>query len=180
MVADYAVDSFHYSGNSVAARLGTEPSRNFNSSPACVGADDCGRRCRNQPENRLNRGGILGVGARLTPAPMLRLMPHQSPFRLFHLVFEASRLFFVPIRSVKSIERIDKPAVPKHGDAIFRVQVFTIRAGHHERRILENREMGKRDVATQRFITLLAFSPGVTGRHPMISLITQHALLRQD
>src|ERR1035437_8942594 len=113
MVADYAVDSFHYSGNSVAARLGTEPSRNFNSSPACVGADDCGRRCRNQPENRLNRGGILGVGARLTPAPMLRLMPHQSPFRLFHLVFEASRLFFVPIRSVKSIERIDKPAVPK-------------------------------------------------------------------
>jgi hypothetical protein len=69
--------------------------------------------------------------------------------------------------------------VPKRGDAVFRVQVFPIRAVH-ERRIAENREMGKRDFATQRFITLLAFSPGVTGRHPMISLITQHALLRQD
>ena len=30
-----------------------------------------------------------------TPAPMICLMPHQSPFCLFHLVFEASCLFFV-------------------------------------------------------------------------------------
>ena len=55
-----------------------------------------------------------------TPAPMLNLMPHQSPFRLVHLVFETSRLFFVPIRSVETIERIYEPVVPERGDAVFR------------------------------------------------------------
>jgi len=29
------------------------------------------------------------------------------------------------------------------------IQVFTVRAGHHERRIIENREMGKRNFATR-------------------------------
>jgi hypothetical protein len=71
-------------------------------------------------------------------------MPHQSPFRLIHLVFEASCLFFVPFGSVEPLERIDKPAVPKRGDSIFRVQVFPFRAVHHERRIMENQEMDKR------------------------------------
>jgi len=74
-------------------------------------------------------------------------MPRQSPLSLIHLVSEPSRLFFVPIRWVAPLERIDKPAVPKRGDAVFRVQVFPIRAVH-ERRIAENREMGKREFAT--------------------------------
>ena len=74
-------------------------------------------------------------------------MPHQCPFRLFHLVFEMGRLFGVPFGSVKSFERIHEPPVPKRGDAVFRVQVFPIRAVH-ERRIAENREMGKREFAT--------------------------------
>jgi hypothetical protein len=60
-------------------------------------------------------------------------------------VFETSRLFFVPICSVESVERINKPAVPERGDAIFRVQFFPVRAAHHERRIMENWEMGKKD-----------------------------------
>jgi hypothetical protein len=59
-------------------------------------------------------------------------MPHQSPFRLFHLVFEASRLFFVPVRSIEPYERIDKPAVLERDDTVFRVQVFPVRAVHHK------------------------------------------------
>jgi hypothetical protein len=38
------------------------------------------------------------VRARSAPAAVLRLVPHQSPFRLFHLVFKTSRFFLVPIR----------------------------------------------------------------------------------
>jgi hypothetical protein len=37
--------------------------------------------------------------------------------------------------------------VPKHGDAEFRIQVFPVRAVHHARRIMDNREMDKRDFA---------------------------------
>jgi hypothetical protein len=74
-------------------------------------------------------------------------MPRQSPLSLLHLVFKASCLFFVPIRSVECLERIDKPAVTERGDAEFGVQVFAIRAVRHERRITENREMDKRDFA---------------------------------
>jgi hypothetical protein len=59
-------------------------------------------------------------------------MSHQSPFCLFHLVFETSRLFFVPFGSVEPVERIDKPAVPEHGDAVSRIQFFQIRAVHNE------------------------------------------------
>jgi hypothetical protein len=61
-------------------------------------------------------------------------MPHQRPFRLVHFVFETSRLFLFPFGSVESAERIDKPAVPKHGDAEFSVQVFPVRAVHHEKK----------------------------------------------
>jgi hypothetical protein len=75
---------------------------------------------------------------------MLCLMPRQSPLSLIHLVSEPNRLFFIPIRSVAPLERIHEPAVPKRGDAVFRVQVFPIRAVH-ERRIAENREIGKRE-----------------------------------
>jgi len=79
---------------------------------------------------------------------MFNLMPRQSPFCLIHLVFEASRFFFIPIRLVESVQRIEKPAVPKHGNAISSVQFFHIRAGHHGRRIMENREMDlQHDVA---------------------------------
>jgi len=42
----------------------------------------------------------LNDAVRSTPAPVLCLMPHQSPFRLFHLVFETDRLFCVPFGSV--------------------------------------------------------------------------------
>jgi hypothetical protein len=81
---------------------------------------------------------------------MIRLMPHQSPFRLSHLVFETNHLFFVPIRAVEPFERIHEPAAPEHGNAIFRIQFFQIRAVHHERRIMENREMDKRDFGVTR------------------------------
>jgi hypothetical protein len=84
---------------------------------------------------------------------MLCLMPRQSPLSLIHLVSEPSCLFFVPIRSVEPLERFDKPAVPKGGYAEFSVQVFPIRAVH-ERRIAENREMGKRDFAKRCLIPL--------------------------
>jgi hypothetical protein len=74
-------------------------------------------------------------------------MPCQGSMRLIHLVFETSRLFFVPFGSVESVERINKPAVPEQGDAVFRVQFFPVRAVHHEKIIMENRKMGKRDFA---------------------------------
>jgi hypothetical protein len=76
-------------------------------------------------------------------------MPHQRPFRLVHFVFETSRLFLFPFGSVESAERIDKPAVPKHGDAEFSVQVFPVRAVHHEKKNMDNREMDKRDFAAR-------------------------------
>jgi hypothetical protein len=76
-------------------------------------------------------------------------MPRQSPLSLIHLVSEPSRLFFVPIRWVAPLERIDKPAVPERGDTVFRVQVFPVRAVHHEKRIIDCREMDKRDFATR-------------------------------
>jgi hypothetical protein len=81
------------------------------------------------------------------PAPVLCLMPHQSPICLVHLVFEASCLFFVPFGSVESVERIDKPAVPEHGDAEFHIQFVQINAAHHEKRIIDCREMDKRNFA---------------------------------
>jgi hypothetical protein len=74
-------------------------------------------------------------------------MPHQSPFRLSHLVFESSRLFFVSICAVEPFERIHEPAAPEHGNAAFRIQVFEIRAVQHKGRIIENREMDKGDFA---------------------------------
>jgi hypothetical protein len=77
-------------------------------------------------------------------------MPHQSPFRLSHLVFERSRLFFVSIGSVEPLERIHEPAVPERGDAIFRIQFFQIRAAHHEKRIIDCREMDKRNFGVPR------------------------------
>jgi hypothetical protein len=80
---------------------------------------------------------------------VLRLVSHQSPFRLFHLVFETGRLFCVPFGSVESVERIDKPAVPERGDAVSRVQVFEIRAVHHEKRIIDCREMDKRNFSVR-------------------------------
>jgi len=58
-------------------------------------------------------------------------MSHQSPFRLSHLVFETNYLLFISIGSVEPLERINKPAMPERGDAVFRVQVFEIRAVHH-------------------------------------------------
>ena len=111
---------------------------------------------------------------------MLSPMLQQCSTGFVHLVFESLTFLIVFGGHDQSLERFDKPAIPERSYAEFSVQVFTIKAVRHERRITENREMDKRDFATQRFITLLAFSPGVTGRHPMISLITQHALLRQD
>ena len=102
------------------------------------------------------------VGVNSTPAPMLFLMPHQSPFRLVHLIFETSRLFFVPIRSVEPYERIHKPAIPKGCNAVFRVQVFPVGAVHHERRIMENREMDKGNFAT-RFLCPSLPLPRTTG-----------------
>ena len=68
-----------------------------------------------------------------TPAPVFRLMPHQRP------------LFLVPFGLVEPFERINKPAVPERGDAVFRVQVFPIRAVHHEKRMIDCREMDKKD-----------------------------------
>jgi len=71
-------------------------------------------------------------------------MPHQSPFRLVHFVFETSCLFFVLLGSVESVKRTHKPAVPEHGDAEFRIQFFRIGAVHHKKRIMENQKMDKR------------------------------------
>jgi hypothetical protein len=39
-----------------------------------------------------------------TPAPVLRLMPHQCTFSLSHLVFETNRLFFVPAPWIEPFE----------------------------------------------------------------------------
>jgi len=89
-------------------------------------------------------------------------MPHQCPFRLFHLVFETSRLFGVTFGSVKSFERIHEPAVPERGDAVFRVQVFPDRAVQHKKRIVENREMDKGNFAT-RFLCPSLPLPRTTG-----------------
>ena len=85
-------------------------------------------------------------------------MPHQCPFRLFHLVFETSRLFGVPFGSVKSFEQIHEPAVTKGGYQEFGVQVSPIRAVHHARRIVENREMDKRNL--QHDVVALNPAPG--------------------
>jgi hypothetical protein len=74
-------------------------------------------------------------------------MPQQCPFRLVHLVFKTSRLFFVPIGSFESFERIHEPAVPKCSNSVFSVQVFPVSTVHHEKRIMENREMDKGDFA---------------------------------
>lgn len=57
----------------------------------------------------------------------------------------ASKPFLVPIRLVEPYERINKPAVPQGGDAVFRVQVFEIRAVQHEKRMIDCREMDKKD-----------------------------------
>ena len=89
------------------------------------------------------------AGGASVPVAVLCLMPHQCPFRLFHLVFETSRLFYVPVRAVEPFERIHEPAAPERGDAVSRVQVFEIRAVHHEKRIIDCREMDKRDFAAR-------------------------------
>jgi hypothetical protein len=85
-------------------------------------------------------------------------MPHQCPFRLFHLVFETSRLFGVPFGSVKSFKRIHEPTVAERGDAVFCVQVFPVRAVQHKKRIVENREMDKRNL--QYDVAALKPTPG--------------------
>jgi hypothetical protein len=77
------------------------------------------------------------------PAPMRFLMPQQCSTGFVHLVFESLRFLVILGGHDQSLERIHEPAVPKCGYAEFSVQVFTIRAGRHERRIAENRGMHK-------------------------------------
>ena len=71
-------------------------------------------------------------------------MLQQCSTGFVQLFFESHRFLVIFGGHNQALERIDKPAVPKGGYAEFNVQVFTVRAGHHERRIMENREMGKR------------------------------------
>jgi hypothetical protein len=71
-------------------------------------------------------------------------MLQQCSTGFVQFFFKSHRFLVIFGGHNQALERIDKPAVPKGGYAEFNVQVFTVRAGHHERRIMENREMGKR------------------------------------
>jgi hypothetical protein len=72
------------------------------------------------------------------------LMLQQCSTGFVHLFFESLRVLVIFGGHGQALERIDKPAITKRGYVEFSVQVFTVRAGHHKRRIMENREMGKK------------------------------------
>ena len=62
---------------------------------------------------------------------MLSPMFQQCSTGFVQLFFESIRFLVIFGGHNQALERIDKPAVPERGDAVFRVQVFEIRAVHH-------------------------------------------------
>jgi hypothetical protein len=81
---------------------------------------------------------------------MLSPMFQQCSTGFVQLFFESHRFLVIFGGHNQALERIHEPAVPKRGNAAFRVQVFEIRAVHHERRIAAKRKMGKRNFGVTR------------------------------
>jgi hypothetical protein len=48
--------------------------------------------------------GVLPIKGASAPAPVFRLVSHQSPFRRFHFIFETGRLFIISTRWVEPVE----------------------------------------------------------------------------
>jgi hypothetical protein len=91
---------------------------------------------------------------------MLFLMLQQCSTGFLHFAFEPLRFPIIFGGHDQSREQIDKPVVPERSDPVFRHQVFAIRAGHHERRILGKSGNGQGGFCKTVFYVLFSLFPG--------------------